>query len=75
MLGYTPGYVSSLANLLNGVVMSVMGVVEVLINYLGGLSVWWHSLNLAGVSVSLSLHNEFFSICVHLTPQSPPPKK
>jgi hypothetical protein len=39
MLGYTPGYVSSLANLLNGVVMSVMGVVEVLINYLGGLSV------------------------------------
>jgi hypothetical protein len=36
MLGCTPGYVSSLANLLNGI---IMGVVEVLINYLGGLSV------------------------------------
>jgi hypothetical protein len=39
MLGCTPVYVSSLANLLNGIMMGVAGVVEVLSNYLGDLSV------------------------------------
>jgi hypothetical protein len=38
-LGRTPGYVSSLGNLLNGVMMGIVGVVEVLINYLSDLHV------------------------------------
>jgi len=53
--------------------MGIVGVFEVLINYLSDLSVWWCSLNLAGVSVFLSLHNDFFSF-VQTTPK-PHPKR